>query len=117
MKESIKKVNCLGDTRGLHPNSQKNLRPEWKPGQAGNPKGFSLTARMKLLMKEVCPYDAKGRTWEEVIAEAALRQALDKTEALKNLQDRIEGKVALTIGGSGEAIRMIHEWVTVDAAE
>ena len=34
--------------RGFHPNSRKNLLPgRWKPGQSGNPTGYSLTAALK----------------------------------------------------------------------
>ena len=38
LSNSTEQLNKRGDTRGLHPNSRKNLKP-WQPGQSGNPKG------------------------------------------------------------------------------
>ena len=92
--------------RKMHPNSLNNLKngkaTQWKPGQAGNPKGSSITFRQKMMMLEPCPFDGRGRPWLEVLAEGGMRQALTTPVALSNLQDRHEGKVTQPVEGSLE---------------
>jgi len=93
-----KKLNRNGDTRGLHPNSLKNLKPN--PGNNGRPKNeWSLTylAREKLLGP--CPYDPKGRTWRECLVERWLSQSLENVSYFNQLMDRLEGKVTQPISG------------------
>ncbi|KKN11217.1 hypothetical protein LCGC14_1028750 [marine sediment metagenome] len=79
--------------REMHPNSLKNLekRPLWQPGQSGNKEGYSVRARQRDMMYENNPFDGQGRPWGETIAEAGLRQALTKPEAMKDLLNRHEG--------------------------
>ena len=85
--------------RKMHPNSLKNLKPvKWKPGQSGNPKGQSITARQEAMLNEMCPY-FPDKTWREALADAGMRQALTIPVALSNFQDRHEGKVTQPIGG------------------
>ncbi len=98
-----KQLNKHGNKRGMHPNSLKNLekRVSWKPGQSGNPGGHYITQRQQKMMSEACPFDGRGRTWLEALAEGGMRQALTIPVALSNLQDRHEGKVTLPIGGEG----------------
>ena len=95
MDNSIIELNRIGDTRGMHPNSRGNLRPnpDWKPGQSGNPHKPTITSRQKQMMSEKCPFDAKQRSWIESLAESGMRQALTIPVALSNLQDRHEGRV------------------------
>ena len=42
VNNSTEQLNKRGDTRGLHPNSLKNLKP-WQLGQSGNPKGRKVS--------------------------------------------------------------------------
>lgn len=87
--------------RKMHPNSLKNLQNgvTWKPGESGNPQGQSLVVRFREQLKEVCPFDSKGRRWFETLSEAAMRQALIQPVAMRELLDRLEGKVTQPISG------------------
>ena len=87
--------------RKMNPASLKNLRPNpaWTKGVSGNPAGMSITQRQKMLLLEICPYDAEGKTWLEALAENGMRQALTIPAALSNLLDRHEGKITQPIGG------------------
>ena len=98
MDDSTKQLKTR---RGMHPNSLKNLekRKSWKPGQQGRHKGMTITQRQQQMMSEACPFDGKGRTWGEALAEGGLRQALNTPVALSNLQDRHEGKVTQPVSG------------------
>ncbi len=95
------KLNKIGDTRGMHPNSLVNLekRVSWQPGESGNPTGYSITQRFRQMMLEKCPFDSKQRTWLESLSEAGLRQALTQPIALREILDRLEGKVTQPITG------------------
>ena len=89
------------NARKMHPNSLDNLKngeaTRWKPGQAGNPEGSSITFRQKMMMLGTCPFDGQGRDWLDALAEGGMRQALTIPVALSNLQDRHEGKVTQPI--------------------
>ena len=74
-----------GNGNGKSPNkSLKNLRPQWKPGQSGNPAGMpkgtptirSFTEVVKRRMAEVIPDDPTGRTRLERLADELEAQAL-----------------------------------------
>ena len=82
----------------MNPNSLKNLTPFNSVtgkiagklgGHPTNP--LSITHRQKEKYLEVCPFDSQGRTWLEALSEGGMRQALNKPEAMSNLQDRHEG--------------------------
>lgn len=78
----------------------------WKPGQSGNPGGRpkdpGITAIQIKLLDKKCPYDAKGRTWREYLAEKGLLLAVQKEMALEHLKERLEGKVATIIATPDE---------------
>ncbi len=91
--------------------SNANLRPEWKPGESGNPLGrppkdVSITSHIKRLLEQE---GEKGRTNAELIAQALIDIAKDslntkgKASIVKEVLDRVEGKVKDTLlveGGS-----------------
>jgi hypothetical protein len=88
---------------GRHPNSLKNLKKGWKPGQSGNPKGrprnikyITELAREKL--GESCPYDPE-KTWAEYLVDRWFGQAVENAGYFKELMDRLEGKVTQPISG------------------
>ena len=68
-----------------------------KPGQTlnpgGRPKDPGITAIQIQMLDTKCPYDAKGRTWREYLAEKGLLLAVNKEGALEHLKERLEGKV------------------------
>lgn len=110
MRDSVEKqLNSKGNRRGLHPNSLKNLKHEkgWKKGQSGNPGGrppndLCITSRQKAMLSEICPFDAQHRTWLDALAEAGMRLALVKPEAMRDFMDRHWGKITQPIGGGEE---------------
>ena len=85
-KISQKRVNKHGDTRGLHPNSQKNLKPfEIGHPLIGNTDGFSLRAELKhALVKE-----KRMAIVNSTIEGAILREPTP----FKELWDRVDGKL------------------------
>ena len=70
---------------------------KWKPGQSGNPGGRpkdpGITAIQIEMLDKKCPYDSKGRTWRDYLAEKGLLLAVNKEGALEHLKERLEGKV------------------------
>ena len=83
----------------LNKGRTRGLKPRWKPGQSGNPKGRppkqeSLTSLLKEELDKISSEDAEGRTWRELIVLATLRLAIvgNKT-ALKEVWDRSDGRV------------------------
>jgi len=99
--EPENKLNKNGDRRGLHPNSRKNLKPNGNPG--GRPKkDICITSRQKEMLSEKCPFDSQGRTWRDSLAEAGMRMALLKPEAMRDFMDRHWGKVSQPISGDEE---------------
>lgn len=75
-------------------------------GKSGNPNGsepskISITAEMRKLLPLPCKYDPKF-TWAQYLAERGLSLAATKPEAMKNVQDRLEGKVVEPLEVSGK---------------
>ena len=92
----------------------------WEPGQSGNPKGrppneLSITNLMRQKLDDVPtellgkPYTG-GKTWRELIAEAALTgAAFGQSAYTKELLDRLEGKVADKVQGEVKVYRVVEE--------
>jgi hypothetical protein len=97
-------------------NNSENLKP-WKKGQSGNPAGRpkkadSLTSLLKDEMERIDPSDAEGRTWNERIVLATLRLAEQGVPAaLKEVWERIEGKVRQDIGVDVEVNAEMHRTI------
>ena len=74
------------------------IKPRWKPGQSGNPKGrpkkkYSLVSLLKEALEKLCPADKKKRTWAEVLTESLLvKAAKGDMTAQKIIWEYIEGK-------------------------
>ncbi len=84
------------DNGDKHRANTSGLRPPWKPGQSGNPKGRPRKdACITSLVKELLEQDAgKGKTHAQLIAMAILKEsAKGNISAIRELLDRIEGKV------------------------
>ena len=91
--------------RGMHPNSLANLRP-FQNGNKANPKGrppkdVSLTSLLKVEIEKVPPGEKQGRTWRQLLVLAWLSGAMKNAVLMKELLDRLEGKVTQPIGGEG----------------
>lgn len=128
----VKQLNNKGNKRGLHPNSLRNLengRRPWHNPKGRPPKDYCITSIIKeMLDKEAderwLDVGDKGRglTWRQMIAKAILVGAVKgNPQMIKELLDRIEGKVTLPIEASGtveikEARELTDEQLAVIAA-
>ena len=86
----------------------KTLKPPWKKGQSGNPKGrggkkrgkFISTVLKELLKSKYSAYDAKSKkkikkTGSEMIAMQAMKKGMSgDMRAIEYITDRSEGKQA-----------------------
>ena len=81
---------------------------QWKPGEAGNPKGRPLGIKYlsewaRELLQQVPRGELEGKTADELVTLALLRKALGgDTRAIEMLHDWTEGKVTISIGGDSE---------------
>ena len=100
--------------RPTHPNTLKNLRPffkpgnpwTWKPGQSGNPRGGSsrkpITELYRRTIEEPCEHPEilstlglpEGSTWGAVLVKAAyIRAAEGNVQAINEITTRVDGPV------------------------
>ncbi len=90
------------------------LRPPWKPGQSGNPKGRPpqsecLTSLLREEMEKPVPggllrklYLREGATWRDAVVRSLLLQtAKGNTTAIRELLERLDGNVMTPISGTG----------------
>jgi hypothetical protein len=92
-----------------NPDKQESKRDDkgrFLPGHSGNPNGRpkrkTLTELLCIELDHQCPGDKLGRTWAEVIVAATLTQGVrGKTEALKEVWNRSDGRVATEVELSG----------------
>jgi len=100
--------------RPIHPNTLKNLKPffkpgnpwAWKPGQSGNPRGGAtrkpITELYRRTITEPCEHPEilsvlglpEGSTWGAVLVKAAyVRAAEGNVQAINEITNRIDGPV------------------------
>ena len=89
---------------------------QFKPGQSGNPAGRPkkpLTEAYTELAFEIFPGDKKRRTFARLVAEAQFNQAIKgKTDAAREIADRIQGKPTQEITGTdGDPIPLTVEGI------
>ena len=94
---------------------------KWKPGQSGNPSGRPsrrrMTERYEDLLEQALPEDLraglklkKGATYGDAIVLGQARAAIKgKTDAAREIADRVEGKAHQPVEMSGS--------ITTDLAE
>ena len=82
-------------------------------GGIGRPKkDQSVIELIRKKLKDVCPYDAKQRTWLEALADAEMAQALNETPARRDLLDRLCGRPVESIehgGSTNLVVRVIYD--------
>jgi hypothetical protein len=96
-----------------HPNSLKNLRPQKAGEPSHNPNGrpkkdVSLTSLLKEELLKIAPLKGnKDKTWLEIIVMGWMAGAAKGNPMLlKELIERVEGKVVQPIGGeNGQPIK------------
>ena len=87
-------------------NKGKQWGKPFAKGQSGNPKGrppkdLTLTSIIKDLLEKPCPHDS-SKTWRYALAEQWLEQCYrGNPQLIKELIDRLEGKVVQPLGGEG----------------
>jgi len=102
----------MGSKVGRHPNSLANLeKGRIRRGEVRNPNGrprkdVSLTSLLKIEIEKIPEViDKNGkqntRSWRELLVEAWLRGALKNPILLRELLDRLEGKVSQPVTGEG----------------
>lgn len=105
MANSIDKpLNNKGNKRGLHPNSLKNLengRQKWHNPNGRPCKDVSLTSLLKEEIEKVPLGEKQGRTWRQLLVLAWLTGAMKNPVLLKELLERVEGKVTQPVEASG----------------
>jgi|SRR5215467_5021182 len=76
---------------------------QFQPGQSGNPGGRpkkAITTAYTELADTPVPGDRKGRTYAQLLAQAQFDAAIKgKTDAAREIADRIEGKPTQAISG------------------
>ena len=108
--DSAGQLNRSGNKRGIHPNSQANLRPNWHKGQSGNPEGLSLKRYISdILRKPLEGIDSKKAKAIELLALAIVRDAIKGSkEDRKEIWERLEGKVSQMLEHTGEGGKSIR---------
>jgi hypothetical protein len=82
------------------------LRPPWKKGECGNPKGRPRTATLSEAYREKLaepyPRDRKGRTYAQVIADKIVRKATKgNLSCAQEVADRVEGRARQSVAVNG----------------
>jgi hypothetical protein len=77
-----------------HQRNTSGLKPPWKPGESGNPKGRPKTLTLSEAYRHKLSdgFPGKKHTWAEEIAERMAKLALRRVAAASELADRTEGK-------------------------
>ena len=112
----------------LNQSANKNLRrgnPAWGKkadgtGKSGNNNGrplkdISLTSLLKEQIDQVPPGEKQGRTWRQLLVLAWLTGAMKNPVLLKELLDRMEGKMPQPISGEGGKaipVKVVYERVS-----
>jgi len=112
---SGEQLNKKGNKRGMNSRSRANLRPNpaWKPGVSGNPEGLSLKKRVVIVLRQIV--DETGKMKIDQLAEAIVDDAIAGNAGdRKEIWDRLEGKLGLTVGGGDQPIKHIIEVVDTE---
>lgn len=71
-----------------------NLKPPWKPGQSGNPKGRPKSKSFKGALNKAIDEADGDKSLLELIAKSLINQALaGDVRAIKEIANRLDGKV------------------------
>jgi len=110
-------MNNQANSPGVrHRGNTRNLRPPWKKGESGNPKGRppgirylseAIRAKLPLVLpgeKEDAEKDKrKAQPTVEILADAVIQRGIEGNPAILNLlHDWTEGKVKQPVSLSGE---------------
>lgn len=97
-------------------NKLDNLRPAWKKGQSGNPKGrtpgtISIVAGIKKKLEEIP--DGQKKTYLEIFLAKFFKKVLvdEDVPLMKDLINRVDGmpKQAVEVSGDDEQLAIILE--------
>ena len=86
---------------------------QWKPGQSGNPAGRPKTKPFKDALAAILE---KPELLEKVAAALTAKAITGDVSAIKEIADRMDGKIPQAIGGSDELgpIKTAYTWLPTD---
>lgn len=87
----------------------KGGNPNWHKGVSGNPHGRPrkeecITNIAREMLGQVCPFDAEKRTWAQYLAYRLLSQSIENIGSLRELLERLEGKITQPIAATGDTV-------------
>lgn len=105
--------------RVMHPNSLKNLKPPYKPGENGHQGGYNLTERLRHALDHPPQKPTESSPVGDQLVYSALKGALLREPTpFKEVWERIEGKLQDSKGGDTNIdARQIIINVTSDKAK
>ncbi len=82
----------------------------WKPGQSGNPGGRPKWKPMSEALQRLA--EQEPGLWDALVRSAVVKGGKGDMTAINTIWDRIEGKIAQTVGGSTEVgpVKLVIEW-------
>ncbi len=82
----------------------------WKPGQSGNPSGRPKWKPLTEALQRLA--DEEPRLWDELVRGIVVKAGKGDVSAMNSIWDRVEGKIAQTVGGSSDVgpIKLTIEW-------
>lgn len=104
--------NTVANTAGL--------MPPWKPGQSGNPNGRPKVKPFRDAVRRVIAEAGDDKDMLKAVAAALLAKGMDgDVSAIKEIADRLDGKVPQTLQGDDEGgpIRLEVGWLTAGMSD
>lgn len=87
----------------------KNLRPPFKPGQSGNPKGRPKKLPVTEIYQKILNKSASKKEIEEIVWKMLRGGRMSAMLQLKEMAERVEGKVSQHMELSGEVTMTLSE--------
>jgi hypothetical protein len=92
----------------IPPAPQRSPGGRWVPGQSGNPSGRPKSRKFKETLKRILE---KANGYEAVAAALLARAENGDVAAIKEVFDRVDGKVPAVVGGAEELGPVLVRWL------
>ena len=93
---------------GDHRGSTGNLRPPWKPGESGNPKGRPKGTGLADRLRAILEKD-DGRVADALVASATKAALKGDFRFWKEIVDRVDGPIKQRVEAEVRQIRVVYE--------